>query len=103
VCRPTILVKPANFGEILYNWEKLEKRWISVVGRSIFPDVQLFDAIRVDHFRGFESYWQVSAKEKNAIKGNWVKAPGSDLFKTIGKNSADSRLLLKISVLLLRK
>jgi 4-alpha-glucanotransferase len=73
------------WGNPLYNWKKLKKDgyqwWVDRFSQMF----KLFDAIRVDHFRGFESYWQVSAKEKNAIKGTWVEAPGRDLFHTIGK------------------
>jgi 4-alpha-glucanotransferase len=72
------------WGNPLYNWKKLKKDgyqwWIDRFSQMF----QLYDAIRVDHFRGFESYWQVSASEKTAIKGNWVKAPGKELFTTIG-------------------
>lgn len=41
------------------------------------------DAIRVDHFRGFDEYWEVKASEKTAEKGQWVKGPGEKLFDTI--------------------
>ncbi len=73
------------WGNPVYRWEKLKKdgyRWWVERFRQMF---HLFDAIRVDHFRGFESYWAVSAKEKNAIKGDWLKGPGADLFHTIQK------------------
>jgi len=43
------------------------------------------DIIRIDHFRGFEAYWEIDASEKTAIKGKWVKAPGYELFSTIKK------------------
>jgi 4-alpha-glucanotransferase len=47
---------------------------------------ELCDAIRVDHFRGFDAYWEVQVqKKKTAINGRWVKAPGKKLFKTIKK------------------
>ncbi len=45
----------------------------------------LFDAIRVDHFRGFESHWQIPAADMTAENGTWVKGPGADLFNTIRK------------------
>jgi 4-alpha-glucanotransferase len=43
----------------------------------------LYDVLRVDHFRGFEAYWQVPAGEKTAVKGQWVKAPGEKLFRAV--------------------
>ena len=73
------------WGNPLYKWKTLEKDnyswWIDRF-RQMFD---LFDAIRVDHFRGFDAYWQVTADEKNAINGKWVDGPGAKLFKTIKK------------------
>jgi len=73
------------WGNPLYKWDALKKdnfSWWIERFRQMF---ELFDAIRVDHFRGFDEYWEVSAKEETAINGTWVKAPGVDLFKTIKK------------------
>lgn len=73
------------WGNPLYKWNELEKDnyswWINRF-RQMFD---LYDAIRVDHFRGFDEYWEVSANEKTAINGKWVKGPGKKLFKTIKK------------------
>jgi 4-alpha-glucanotransferase len=48
--------------------------------KSIF---ELFDIVRVDHFRGFEAAWHVSAKAKTAREGVWVKGPGESLFDAL--------------------
>jgi 4-alpha-glucanotransferase len=48
--------------------------------RSVF---ELFDVVRVDHFRGFEAAWQVSAKARTARNGRWVKGPGERLFDAL--------------------
>jgi 4-alpha-glucanotransferase len=45
--------------------------------------LQSFDAIRMDHFRGFEAYWEVPAGETTAIRGRWVKGPGEELFRAL--------------------
>ena len=73
------------WGNPLYNWQTLEKdnyKWWIERFRQMFD---LFDAIRVDHFRGFDAYWQIDANEKNAINGKWVEGPGHKLFNTIKK------------------
>jgi 4-alpha-glucanotransferase len=49
----------------------------------------LFDSIRVDHFRGFDAYWEIKASEKTAINGRWVKGPAFKLFDTILKELGD--------------
>jgi 4-alpha-glucanotransferase len=43
----------------------------------------LYDMVRLDHFRGFEAYWSIPAKEATAINGSWVKAPGLELFDAL--------------------
>ncbi len=73
------------WGNPLYKWKELEKNNFSWWVERFRQMFNLFDAIRVDHFRGFDAYWEVSAKEKTAIKGRWVEAPGEKLFKTIKK------------------
>lgn len=50
---------------------------------------QTCDAIRVDHFRGFDAYWEIDAKEKTAINGRWVDGPGEKLFDTILKECGE--------------
>ncbi len=73
------------WGNPLYKWDKLEKDdydWWVERFRQMFD---LYDAIRVDHFRGFDAYWEVGASEKTAINGKWVNGPGAKLFNTIKK------------------
>jgi len=47
--------------------------------------LELVDIVRIDHFRGFEAYWQIPGDEKTAEKGEWIKAPGVKLFNTLKK------------------
>lgn len=67
------------WGNPLYNYEYMEKTgygwWIRRIGGA----KKLYDMIRIDHFRGFESYWAVPYGEKTAQKGRWVKGPGMKL------------------------
>lgn len=71
------------WGNPLYDWEMMGQQnyawWIDRF-QAMF---ELFDVIRVDHFRGFEAAWQVPSGEKTAINGTWVNAPGTTLFDTI--------------------
>jgi 4-alpha-glucanotransferase len=71
------------WGNPVYNWEYLEKHkfawWID---RFRFM-LHYVDLIRIDHFRGFEAFWQVPAGEETAINGEWQTAPGVALFETI--------------------
>jgi 4-alpha-glucanotransferase len=72
-----------RWGNPLYRWEVLEERnfdwWVSRIKRAC----ELYDIVRLDHFRGFEAYWAIPANEETAINGEWVKAPGLKLFKAM--------------------
>jgi 4-alpha-glucanotransferase len=87
--RPTVVsgVPPDYFsatgqlwGNPIYRWDLLAadgyKWWIERFRASL----AMFDMVRLDHFRGFESYWEVPGNETTAINGRWVKGPGEDLF-----------------------
>ena len=71
------------WGNPLYNWDKLTAQgyqwWIDRIEATL----RQVDIIRIDHFRGFEAYWEVPAGAETAIKGRWVKAPGMELFQII--------------------
>ncbi len=73
------------WGNPLYRWTELQKDgyswWIDRF-RQMFV---MFDAIRVDHFRGFDAYWEIKADAKTAQNGRWVKGPGEKLFVAIEK------------------
>jgi 4-alpha-glucanotransferase len=71
------------WGNPLYKWDVLEKDGYSWWLKRFRQMFDLFDAIRVDHFRGFDAYWAVPASEKTAENGEWVDGPGDKLFKTI--------------------
>lgn len=73
------------WGNPIYDWKALEKQeylwWIERIDASR----KIYDVIRIDHFRGFESYWQIPYGEETAINGTWVKGPGIKLFNAIKK------------------
>ncbi len=69
----------------LYDWDAHKKEgyqwWIARIRNQI----DQVDYLRIDHFRGFEAYWEVDAKEETAINGTWKKGPGEALFRAIQK------------------
>ena len=73
------------WGNPIYNWKALERTgfrwWIDRFRHTL----TLFDLVRLDHFRGFEAYWQVPSTEETAINGEWVKGPGAKLFRAVEK------------------
>jgi 4-alpha-glucanotransferase len=72
------------WGNPLYDWEALEGQgfgwWIERF-RHLFT---LYDAVRIDHFRGFEAAWHVPSGERTAKRGTWVQGPGRAFFDAVG-------------------
>lgn len=69
-----------RWGNPVYDWAANRadgyRWWVDRFRRTF----DMFDAVRVDHFRGFESYWEIPADEETAIPGQWVPGPGQELF-----------------------
>ena len=72
-----------RWGNPLYKWGDMKERgfdwWVSRMRRTL----ALYDMIRLDHFRGFEAYWSIAADEETAVNGQWVNAPGHELFQRL--------------------
>ena len=71
------------WGNPLYDYEAMERDGWSWWIRRIGGAQRLYDAIRIDHFRGFSDYWAVPATGKTAAEGHWVKGPGLKLVKVL--------------------
>ena len=71
------------WGNPIYRWDRLEetgyKWWIDRF-RAVLAQV---DMVRMDHFRGFEAYWEIPAGARTAMHGQWVKGPGAALFHAL--------------------
>lgn len=73
------------WGNPLYDWDVHKKEGFNWWLHRIKHQLSLFDILRIDHFRGLESYWAVPYGEVTAINGTWMPGPGADLFKAIEK------------------
>jgi 4-alpha-glucanotransferase len=71
------------WGNPLYDWAALKRTdfawWLDRLRAALL----VVDVVRLDHFRGFEACWEIPAGRPNAVVGQWVKAPGQDLFQRI--------------------
>ena len=87
--KPTYVagVPPDDFSDIgqywgnpIYDWDYLKSNdyhwWI----QRVRANLKLYDVIRLDHFRGFESYWAIKFGSETAVDGEWNKGPGIDIF-----------------------
>jgi 4-alpha-glucanotransferase len=68
------------WGNPLYNWGRMAAEGYSWWIARLRNDLSLYDVVRIDHFRGFEAFWEVPMWEKTAVNGRWVKGPGEALF-----------------------
>ena len=72
-----------RWGNPLYDWDYLEKNNFTFWIERIKYNSTLYDAIRIDHFRAFDTYWKIPATCPTAIDGEWVEAPGYELFEEL--------------------
>ena len=81
------------WGNPLYDWNYMEKTgykwWIKRVEESL----KIYDVVRIDHFRGFESYWEIPYGDTTAINGEWVKGPGIKLFNAIKESLGEINVI----------
>lgn len=74
------------WGNPIYDWEKMAKTGYRWWNRRLSSAAKLYDIIRIDHFRGFESYWAVPYGDKTARNGRWMKGPGMEFFRMVREN-----------------
>lgn len=75
--------KGQRWGNPHYDWEYLKDTGFRWWVERMHTQLELFDILRIDHFRGLEAAWEIPAEEETAIHGQWVKAPGKDLLNAI--------------------
>ncbi|MCH4208209.1 MAG: 4-alpha-glucanotransferase [Solobacterium sp.] len=71
------------WGNPLFDWEKMKKDGYAWWTRRIRHQLRFYDVLRIDHFRGFASYYAIPAKDKTARNGRWRKGPGIEFFRTV--------------------
>jgi 4-alpha-glucanotransferase len=72
-----------RWGNPLYRWEVMAKSGYAWWIQRMRTTREMVDIIRLDHFRGFEAYWEVPASEETAVNGRWVKGPGAAFFEAL--------------------
>ena len=77
------------WGNPIYDWDKLKKRGYDWWVLRIAHNLKLFDYLRLDHFRGFEAFYDIPCGEFTAKNGRWVKGPGIDFFNVLKQRLGD--------------
>lgn len=73
------------WGNPLYDWDAMAREGYRWWVERLRATLRMVDLVRLDHFRGFESFWEVPAGEETAVKGRWVKGPGAAFFEVVRK------------------
>jgi 4-alpha-glucanotransferase len=85
-CPPDYFDKNGQrWGLPVYDWDVLKRDNFEWWQQRIKKNLQLFDLVRIDHFRGFSAYWEVPAENETAKDGKWSHGPGRDFFDTMEK------------------
>ena len=81
------------WGNPLYNWEALKRTGYAWWVARLRATLRQVDLVRLDHFRGFEAYWEIPAGSPTAQTGRWVKGPGHDFFRALRAALGDLPLI----------
>jgi len=71
------------WGNPIYDWDAMKADGYSWWIRRLRTAFESFDLVRIDHFRGFEAYWEVDGDAPTAVDGRWVEGPGASLFEAV--------------------
>lgn len=93
-CPPDIFSATGQlWGNPIYDWDYMDKTnykwWINRIRQSL----NIYDVLRIDHFKGFESYWSIPYGELTAENGEWVKGPGIKVFNAIKDELGDVNII----------
>ena len=89
-CPPDAFTEDGQlWGNPIYDWQKMADTGYGWWVKRLAAAAKMYDVVRFDHFRGFESYWAVPAGDKTARNGRWVKGPGLDFIRAIQKALPD--------------
>lgn len=91
-CPPDYFARDGQlWGNPLYDWKRMEQDgyawWLARMRHML----SVFDGVRIDHFRGFESYWSIPADARTAREGHWEPGPGMPLVQALRDVAADIR------------
>ena len=83
------------WGNPLFRWDAMKKDGYTWWTKRIKAMSELYDVVRIDHFRGFDSYYAIPAKDKTARNGEWREGPGMDLFNTLEKKLGKLNIIVE--------
>lgn len=82
-----------RWGNPVYDWEYLKKTGYDFWVKRIGYNSRLFDLIRIDHFRAFDTFWKIPASCPTAVEGEWIEAPGYEVLDTLKREVPEAHLV----------
>lgn len=82
-----------RWGNPVYDWDAMKNNGFLWWSQRMQSQYELFDLIRIDHFRGLQAFWQIPSKEETAINGVWKEAPGKELLFALQSSHGDLPLV----------
>lgn len=81
------------WGNPHYRWDRMREDGFIWWRKRLAHQLTMFDLVRIDHFRGFEAFWEIPANAATAMEGRWVTAPGDALFQSLQNTLPPSSLV----------
>lgn len=81
------------WGNPLYRWERHAADGYAWWKDRLRASFEMYDVVRIDHFRGFDEFWRIPLPAENAREGAWIRAPGADLFRAIRAAFPEARII----------
>lgn len=93
-CPPDAFAKDGQvWSNPVYDWEKHKETGYHWWMNRLRHNFLLYDVLRLDHFRGFDEYFEIPAEDETAVNGQWVKGPGYDFFEVMQKEIGDKKVI----------
>ncbi|MBO5772556.1 MAG: 4-alpha-glucanotransferase [Clostridia bacterium] len=93
-CPPDPFSKDGQlWGNPIYDWEKMKQQGFSWWIERVKESFKLYDILRIDHFRGFSSFYSIPYGEPNAVNGRWNTAFGKELFDAVKKAVPKAKII----------
>ena len=84
-----------RWGNPIYDWKKMKEEGYNFWIQRLQYSSDIYDLVRIDHFRAFDTYWKIPASCKTAIEGEWIEGPSYDFFDCLLKASPDIRIIVE--------
>lgn len=82
-----------RWGNPIYDWAEMEADGFGWWRDRLARVLELFDVVRIDHFRGIAGYWAIPAEEPTAVVGEWLEGPGAQLIEAVGIETGDPSII----------